>query len=166
MLDAGCRAAVIEVSSHALRLDRVTGTRFAAATFTNLSQDHLDFHRNMDDYLDAKATLFEALPSDAPAVLNASDPVTPRLAERVSGRTVTYGWAGGAGAPPDYCLDRFDSGPGGSRLCLTTPTSEGCIDTPLFGRANAENVVAAAATAMELGFSARRGAPGSVRVQR
>ena len=153
MLDAGCRAAVIEVSSHALRLDRVTGTRFAAATFTNLSQDHLDFHRNMDDYLDAKATLFEALPSDAPAVLNASDPVTPRLAERVSGRTVTYGWAGGAGAPPDYCLDRFDSGPGGSRLCLTTPTSEGCIDTPLFGRANAENVVAAAATAMELGFS-------------
>ncbi|HJO04024.1 MAG TPA: UDP-N-acetylmuramoyl-L-alanyl-D-glutamate--2,6-diaminopimelate ligase [Acidobacteriota bacterium] len=153
MLDAGCWAAIIEVSSHALRLHRVAGTRFAAATFTNLSPDHLDFHHDMDDYLDAKAKLFETLPADAPAVLNAADPVAPRLAARSSGRTVTYGWAGEDGATPDYCLDRFDSRPTGSRLHLTTPTSAGCIETPLFGRANAENIGAAVATAMELGFS-------------
>jgi len=153
MLAAGCQAAVVEVSSHALRLDRVTGTRFAAATFTNLSPDHLDFHRDMDDYLDAKATLFETLAPEAPAVLNIADPATPRLAERASGRLVTYGWDRGAGATPDYCLDRFDSRQDGSKLYLKTPAAEGSIETPLFGRANAENIAAAAATAMELGFS-------------
>ena len=153
MLEAGCWAAVIEVSSHALRLDRVTGTQFAAATFTNLSPDHLDFHRDMDDYLDAKAMLFETLPGEAPAVLNFADPVTPSLAERTSGRTVTYGWEGGKGATPDYYLERFDSHPDGSMLYLATPAATGCIETPLFGRANAENIGAAVATAMELGFS-------------
>ena len=152
MLDVGCQAAVIEVSSHALRLERVAGTRFAAAVFTNLSPDHLDFHRDMDDYLDAKSTLFETLSSEAPAVLNAADPATSRLTERASGRVVTYGWARG-GDTPDYCLDRFDSHPGASKLYLRTPASDRCIETPLFGRANAENIAAAAATAMELGFS-------------
>ncbi len=153
MVGAGCWAAVIEVSSHALRLDRVTGTQFAAATFTNLSPDHLDFHRDMDDYLDAKATLFEALPPDAPAVLNIGDPATPRLTKRAGGRTVTYGWASGAGATADYSITGFDSCPGNSKVHVTTPTGDGCIETSLFGRANAENVAAAAATAMELGLS-------------
>ncbi len=153
MIEAGCSTAVIEVSSHALRLDRVTGTRFAAAAFTNLSPDHLDFHRDMDDYLDAKATLFESLPSSAPAVLNIGDPAALRLTKRTSGRSVTYGWDSDAGTSPDYAIIRFDSTPGHSTLQLRTPVGERSIETSLFGRANAENIAAAAATAMELGVS-------------
>ena len=62
MVTQGCGACVMEVSSHALALKRVDYLRFAAAIFTNLTRDHLDFHRNMDDYFAAKRRLFELLP--------------------------------------------------------------------------------------------------------
>ena len=68
MVDAGCGACVMEVSSHALALRRVDGIQFAAAVFTNLTRDHLDFHGDMEDYFAAKRRLFEMLPADAPAV--------------------------------------------------------------------------------------------------
>ena len=84
MVDAGDRPASMEVSSHALELDRVAGVRFAAVAFTNLTQDHLDFHPDMEHYFLAKARLFEA----APAAINIDDPYGRRLA----------GEAGGAGA--------------------------------------------------------------------
>ena len=92
MVEAGCWAAAIEVSSHALALKRVEGISFAAAVFTNLSPDHLDFHSDLDDYLDAKAILFEALESTAVAVLNAEEPSAGSLAERTRGRVVSFGW--------------------------------------------------------------------------
>ena len=79
MLDAGCTHVVMEVSSHSLVLERVAGIRFAVGIFTNLTQDHLDFHKDMDDYAAAKALLFDV--SDL-AVINADDGYAPFMAER------------------------------------------------------------------------------------
>ena len=82
MADAGDTACAMEVSSHALELDRVAGVRFAAAAFTNLTQDHLDFHPDMEHYFAAKARLFRA----APAAINVDDPYGRRLAGEAAGR--------------------------------------------------------------------------------
>ncbi len=76
MRDAGCTYAVMEVSSHALDLDRVAGIHFAVAAFTNLTEDHLDFHKTMEAYCDAKAALFSRCDK---AVVNGDDPWVPRL---------------------------------------------------------------------------------------
>src|SRR5207249_8806263 len=89
MVDRGCGACAIEVSSHALSLRRVDGTAFAAAVFTNLTRDHLDFHAGMDDYFRAKRRLFEMLPRDAPSLLNVDDPRAAALAD-AGGRPITY----------------------------------------------------------------------------
>jgi len=80
----------MEVSSHALALRRVDETLFAAAVFTNLTRDHLDYHRDMDQYFAAKRRLFDLLPAGAPAVLNVDDPRVAALAGQLP-VTVTYG---------------------------------------------------------------------------
>src|SRR5438876_3229886 len=74
MVDRRCGACAMEVSSHALALRRVDGIRFAAAVFTNLTRDHLDFHGTMEAYFQAKRRLFEMLPRDAPSLINLDDP--------------------------------------------------------------------------------------------
>ena len=74
MVDAGCGACVMEVSSHALALRRVDGTAFAAGVFTNLTRDHLDYHGDMESYFAAKRRLFDMLPPGAPGVINLDDP--------------------------------------------------------------------------------------------
>src|SRR5256885_9997200 len=79
----------MEVSSHALSLRRVDCISFAAAVFTNLTRDHLDFHADMDHYYRAKRRLFEMLPRDAPSLLNIDDPRGPALVA-AGGRPVTY----------------------------------------------------------------------------
>ncbi|MBO4330888.1 MAG: UDP-N-acetylmuramoyl-L-alanyl-D-glutamate--2,6-diaminopimelate ligase [Oscillospiraceae bacterium] len=88
MTRAGCAYAVMEVSSHSLMLDRVAGIRFTAGCFTNLSQDHLDFHGTMEAYLDAKARLFDISEN---AVINADDPASEKLAARAKGPVLLYG---------------------------------------------------------------------------
>jgi UDP-N-acetylmuramyl tripeptide synthase len=80
MADRGCRACAIEVSSHALVLQRVANIRFAGAIFTNLTRDHLDFHGDMQQYFAAKRRLFEMLPRGAPASINVDDPRGVELA--------------------------------------------------------------------------------------
>ena len=87
MRDAGCTHVVMEVSSHALALDRVYGVPYTVGVFTNLTQDHLDFHKTMEDYCDAKALLFRRC---AVGVVNGDDPWTPRLLEGATCRTFTY----------------------------------------------------------------------------
>src|SRR6185503_20158610 len=89
MVDNGCSACVMEVSSHALALRRVDETRFAAGVFTNLTRDHLDFHADMEEYFQAKRRLFEMLPREAPSLINIDDPRGPQLTE-AGGRAVTY----------------------------------------------------------------------------
>src|SRR2546422_3308908 len=81
MVDRGCGACAMEVSSHALSLRRVDGMKFAAGVFTNLTRDHLDFHATMETYFQAKRRLFELLPRDAPSLLNVDDPRGQVLAE-------------------------------------------------------------------------------------
>ena len=83
---AGCGLAAMEVSSHALAQQRVAGCRFAGAVFTNLTQDHLDYHASMEDYFEAKASLFAdplLLPGGVRSVVNSDDPWGARLAERL-----------------------------------------------------------------------------------
>ena len=88
MADAGCRYGVMEVSSHALALERVRGINFRVGAFTNLTRDHLDFHRTMEDYCDAKAQLFRQCEA---AVCNGDDPWTPRLLKDATCQVRTYG---------------------------------------------------------------------------
>ena len=87
MSDAGCTHVVMEVSSHALVLDRVYGIRFAVGIFTNLSQDHLDFHHTMEEYCDAKAILFRRCDI---AIYNADDPWSGRMLEGCPCRTFGF----------------------------------------------------------------------------
>ncbi len=87
MADAGCTHVVMEVSSHALALDRVYGVRYQVGIFTNLTQDHLDFHKTMEAYCDAKAILFR---NCGTGVVNADDPWTPRLMRNASCKVLTY----------------------------------------------------------------------------
>ena len=89
MAGRGCRACAMEVSSHALSLHRVDGVTFAAAIFTNLTRDHLDFHADMESYFQAKRRLFEMLGPESPSLINLDDPRGASLIE-VGGRPVTY----------------------------------------------------------------------------
>ncbi len=88
MTDSNCRYAVMEVSSHALSLDRVEGVPFQVGCFTNLSQDHLDFYGTMEAYLEAKLLLFDRCGT---AAVNLDDPAAPRVLERAGERALTYG---------------------------------------------------------------------------
>ncbi len=88
MVDAGCRYGVMEVSSHALSLDRVEGVPFPVGCFTNLSQDHLDFYGTMDAYLEAKLLLFDRC---GVAAVNLDDPAASRVLERAGDRALTFG---------------------------------------------------------------------------
>src|SRR6185503_5414996 len=89
MVEAGCEAVAMEVSSHALHQNRVGGIDFAAAVFTNLTQDHLDYHGTMQAYFECKVKLFESLSADATAVLNADDAWTKKLLPRTRAKIVT-----------------------------------------------------------------------------
>jgi UDP-N-acetylmuramoyl-L-alanyl-D-glutamate--2,6-diaminopimelate ligase len=141
MLDAGDRSCAIEASSHASALGRLDGTRFAALVFTNLSQDHLDFHDGMEDYFQAKRGLFAA--AYPPAAVNVGDPYGRRLAEELPG-ALTFGFADDAELRPEG----LELGPAGARF-----TAAGIpLTTRLRGRFNVENVLGAVAAARLLGI--------------
>ena len=147
MVAQGCGACVMEVSSHALALRRVDYLRFAAGVFTNLTRDHLDFHRNMEDYFAAKRRLFELLPDGAVAVLNLDDRRGPELARQVR-RPVTYAIDTAADIRPENLSSSLD----GVTFDVELPTGTLHIRSRLVGRANTYNILAtvAVATALEL----------------
>jgi len=145
MVDRGCRACAMEVSSHALALRRVDGTRFAAATFTNLTRDHLDFHHDMEAYFAAKRRLFEMLAPGTPGVLNADDPYAARLLP-VAPRPTTYGIDRPADVMPGPVGQSLD----GLRFELRTPRGSLHVTSSLVGRPNVYNILAAASTALAL----------------
>ena len=159
MLDAGDDACAMEVSSHALAQNRTDGVRFAVAVFTNLTQDHLDFHSDMEDYFRAKRLLFvpEAGNQMTPAVavVNVDDPYGARLAadlREVSEPPLrTFSPSGSSEA--DYrALDAsFDAS--GSRFRCAWPGGEAEVRTPLAGHFNVENALAAIAACHALGVS-------------
>ncbi len=164
MRQAGCGACVMEVSSHALTLRRVDGTRFAAAVFTNLTRDHLDFHGDMESYFLAKRRLFEMLPSDAPAIVNLDDPRGQSLVDIVR-RPVTYAINRAADVTPGPLSFTLR----GLAFEAQTPRGVVQVQSRLVGRPNVYNLLAAIATgvslglpveAMERGIAALAGVPG------
>ena len=146
MVDAGCRACVMEVSSHALALRRVDGIRFAAAVFTNLTRDHLDFHADMEDYFSAKRRLFELLPADAPALINADDPRAAALGETAS-QPITYG----INRPADVAPGPLSFSIDGLSFAVRTPHGTVRVRSKLVGKPNVYNILAAVGTTAALG---------------
>jgi UDP-N-acetylmuramoyl-L-alanyl-D-glutamate--2,6-diaminopimelate ligase len=144
MLDAGDRACSIEVSSHALELHRADAVHFAAAIFTNLTQDHLDFHETMEEYFRAKQRLFELAPGVA--VINIDDPYGARLAQTIED-PVTFALEHDA----SYRALDVETGLGGSRFTVRTDDLEVEVASPLRGRFNVYNVLGALATVHQLG---------------
>jgi len=159
MFDGGDTAAAMEVSSHALELGRVEGVHFAAAIFTNLTQDHLDFHRDMEEYFQAKRRLFvPGVPGvvmpDAPgsgqrpsiAVLNVDDPYGRRLATELPG-AVSFAVEHEA----DYRAHDVRMTFGGCAFRLQSPAGERSVSLPLPGRFNVANALGALAATHTMG---------------
>ena len=141
----GASDAVMEVSSHALAQQRIFGVPFDVAVFTNLTRDHLDYHKTMDEYFAAKRVLFEGCGTDAPrvSVTNLDDEYGAKLVQfsRKHGSTVlTYAWDHG-----DFHAENVDITPRGTRFDLITPEEKLAIFSPLIGRVNVYNALAAAA---------------------
>jgi UDP-N-acetylmuramoyl-L-alanyl-D-glutamate--2,6-diaminopimelate ligase len=153
MVQAGMKAAAMEVSSHALHQGRVEGVAWDAAVFTNLTQDHLDYHRTMDAYFAAKRRLFEGLGSGGKpgaAVLNADDPRSAELRRAVPAGVPVRLYGSAAGA--DLRAEGVETGLGGSRFTLRAAEGEAEVRTPLFGAHNVENCLAAAGAGLALGL--------------
>ena len=151
MVDRGCSACSMEVSSHALSLRRVDGTHFSAGVFTNLTREHLDYHGDMPAYFSAKRRLFEMLPSEAPAAINLDDPYGKALCEAAA-RPVTYAINQAADVTPgplSFSMDGLD-------FEARTPRGLLHVRSKLVGRPNVYNLLAAvtAGTALDLPFTA------------
>src|SRR5499425_1981243 len=151
---AGVTAVAMEVSSHALALSRVDGIDFDVAVFTNLTQDHLDFHMTMDAYREAKRRLFRLLAAghkpSRHAVVNADDPSGLAMVADLPVHTLTYGVRGRADVRPT----RWSSGAEGIRMNVRTPAGTFDIASPLVGEHNVENLLAATGVGIALGMEA------------
>jgi UDP-N-acetylmuramoyl-L-alanyl-D-glutamate--2,6-diaminopimelate ligase len=150
----GASDVVMEVSSHALAQQRVFGIPFDVAVFTNLTRDHLDYHKSMDEYFAAKRALFEGIGTDPPraAVTNLDDEYGAKLAQfsrKRSSAVITYGWSRG-----DFHVDTVDIAPHGTRFDLVTPEEKIALFSPLIGRVNVYNILAAAAACFARGCNA------------
>jgi UDP-N-acetylmuramoyl-L-alanyl-D-glutamate--2,6-diaminopimelate ligase len=143
-LGNGATDAVMEVSSHALAQERVFGVPFDVAVFTNLTRDHLDYHKTMEEYFAAKRVLFEGCGTDAPraVVTNVDDESGAKLGEfsrKRSSLVLKYGWERG-----DLHAERVEITTRGSRFDLVTPEGKIAVFSALIGRVNVYNVLAAA----------------------
>ena len=151
MRDAGCRQAVMEVSSHGIEQKRVLGMQFDAAVFTNLTRDHLDYHKTLDAYFAAKARLFTGEVGSTPkvAVINLDDAHGAQLASVVPAgvKVVTYGEAPEALVRAEEVSLNFKN----TTFKLVWPEGSMSVDSPLIGRYNVSNLLAAVATAWGLG---------------
>ena len=145
--DARVPYAVMEVSSHALDQDRIAGIRFRAALFTNLTQDHLDYHKDMEGYFRAKAKLFTRLPKGAYAVINNDDPYGRRLTRLCRARVVTYGTGRGC----DYRAEGIQCRADRTTFTVAHRRRRFLLSTRLIGLHNVQNILTAAAFACEEG---------------
>ena len=155
MVDGGDRACVMEVSSHALALHRADAIHFSAAVFTNLTQDHLDFHPTMEDYFQAKRLLFTTadggVAEQATAlIVNIDDPYGARLAEELGDHVTTFALHAAA----DYRAQELRTGLQGASFTVQTPDGPLRLRSPLRGEFNVYNVVGALAAARALGVDA------------
>ena len=167
MVDAGCRRAVLEVSSHALALERVHGLEFKVAVFTNLTRDHLDYHGDMDAYFAAKRILFESLlRADGHAIVNLDDDRAGEIARASRGTVWTYSLEN---PKADLLAEDVRLSLDGTRFRARTPAGVLELEMPLIGRFNVQNALAAlgaglalglAPDAMQRGIASLRGVPG------
>jgi UDP-N-acetylmuramoyl-L-alanyl-D-glutamate--2,6-diaminopimelate ligase len=161
MVDAGCRRAVLEVSSHSLALERVHGLEFSVAVFTNLTRDHLDFHGDMDRYFAAKRLLFESLlREDGHAIVNLDAERADELLRASRGTVWTYSLENPAA---DLVCEELSLSLDGTRLRARTPKGPLELETVLLGRFNVQNLLAATGAALALGLppdAVRRGIAG------
>jgi UDP-N-acetylmuramoyl-L-alanyl-D-glutamate--2,6-diaminopimelate ligase len=161
MLNAGCEWAIVEVSSHSLALDRVAGCSFDAAILTNITRDHLDFHDNQDSYRRAKAKLFDMLEDETSgsfikrlAVFNMDDPASREILELKRTKfperslTITYGITNEADITAKDIQERID----GITFKAVTPWGTHFITSPLMGRPNIYNILAALCLTMGFGI--------------
>jgi UDP-N-acetylmuramoyl-L-alanyl-D-glutamate--2,6-diaminopimelate ligase len=148
LADAGVRIVAMEVSSHSLHQQRIAGVRFAAAVFTNLTRDHLDYHGSMEAYFEAKASLITHLSADGVAIVNSDDRAWNALP--FAPRRVTFG-VNSARAEVRAEQVTFDSTRSSWRL--TTNSASAAVHLPLIGDFNIANALGAAATAYALGIS-------------
>ncbi len=153
-LGSGATDAVMEVSSHALAQQRVFGVPFDVAVFTNLTRDHLDYHKTMEEYFAAKRVLFEGCGTDAPraAVTNLDDECGAKLAEfsrKKSSVVFKYGWDRG-----DLHAEKVEITTRGTRFDLVMPEERIAVFSSLIGRVNVYNILAAAGAGLARGCSA------------
>jgi UDP-N-acetylmuramoyl-L-alanyl-D-glutamate--2,6-diaminopimelate ligase len=149
-LQAGCTHGAAEVSSHALALKRVFGTKFRIGIWTNLAPEHLDFHHDMDSYYQAKRVLFLPVGGNdlESAVINADDPFGKRLRSEISIPTLTFGFEPEA----DIRVLDWNARIDGTRLRLATPAGELEIGVRLSGRPHVYNAMAATGAALSMGL--------------
>jgi UDP-N-acetylmuramoyl-L-alanyl-D-glutamate--2,6-diaminopimelate ligase len=150
----GGSEAVMEVSSHALAQQRVFGVPFDVAIFTNLTRDHLDYHHTMEEYFASKQMLFEGVGTEPPrvAVLNSDDEYGRKLAvlsKKRGSEVLTYGWSAG-----DFHADKVEITSRGTRFDALTPSGTVPLFSPLIGKVNVYNILAAVATGYARGCSA------------
>ena len=147
---AGNEYAVMEVSSHALAQGRVKGCNFAVGVFTNLTQDHLDYHRDMEDYFQAKSLLFTDEYLQGKAIINLDDDYGKRLIARLDRASLwTYSVND---TDADLYTSNLDYQPTGVKGILHTPVGEIAFDSPLVGQFNLANLLAAVGAALHLGI--------------
>ncbi len=154
---------VMETSSHALAQGRVDGIDFAGAVFTNLTQDHLDFHKDMESYFQAKALLFTHLTNGAAAVINSDDSYGKRLVPLSKGRVITYAIDQQADVHAQHIHYQLS----GTDFDIVYPSGKVSLHTRLIGKHNVYNLLAAFALAYALGFDAsviKKGLEGSPHV--
>ena len=157
--DNGCRGAALEVSSHGIHQSRVAEIAFDAAVFTNLTQDHLDYHGTMEKYYQAKASWFHHLAANPrgkkpTAIINIDDPRGAQLAEELAGKMPVIRC--GSGVRADFRLGNFQQSRRGMEFQLTAKGREYLVRAPLIGRFNQHNLLAAIAAASACGIRPRQ----------
>ena len=148
-VDAGCAAAVMECSSQALDLRRCDALEFAVAVFTNLTQDHLDYHHTMAAYFDAKRRLFDGRTGSKPhaAAINIDDAYGAELARELE-QTGMKVWRYGLGPQAEVTAHGIEFTLTGMRFFLRTPGDERAVESPLVGAPHIYNILAAVATGL------------------
>jgi len=150
-VDAGDKYVIMEVSSHALHQFRVEALQFKVAVYTNLSLDHLDYHRSLDEYFTAKRHLFELLsktPGDPCAVISADDARSEDIAAATTARKLTFGVT----KPADICARNVEIASSHTAFDIVTPDGEFSVMLKLLGRHSVYNALAATGACMALGI--------------
>ncbi len=154
-VDAGCRMAAMEASSQAIDLHRCDWLRFRVAIFTNLTQDHLDYHGSMEDYFDAKKKLFDGRIGETPgsSVINIDDVWGKKLAEELRSKGQIVVTTSQIDQNADFfARDVSVSLLAGTSFSLNTPNGQAAVNSPLVGRPHVYNMLSATAAASELGY--------------